>query len=129
MPQSFQKVGFYKRTKQGRKRGDFTMRRFMCLAVAVFVLVLSASACSFVTSATGGNTGMSNDVWFAEGTGLNQMFVWSSKVYYCPPMAGGAATCTEAKMLEEGGTSGGGGQAPANDASGGAKETGAEEDL
>jgi hypothetical protein len=76
------------------------MRRLIIIAVAVLSLA-AVAGCSFIGSAQGGNTSMTNEAWFAEHIGLGPMLIFSSHVYYCPPMgSGGASTCMEAEMIE-----------------------------
>jgi len=73
----------------------------MILAVALIVLAV-ASGCTYVNSAQGGNTVQTNEAWFTEYTGLGpQGLIFSTRVYYCPPMcSGGASTCMEAEMID-----------------------------
>ena len=96
------------------------MRRVILASVAALGLCLSATGCSFVTSAMGENSAQSNGAWWVEGTGLNRFLLFSSKVYYCPPASGGAATCMEAEMIESASAgAGGGGDATGGDMGGG----------
>ncbi len=90
--------------------------------VAIFVAVVLALAlavgCTHVVSAKGGNTAMANDAWFTEITALPlgppPGLALSTRVYYCPPTTGGAATCMEAEMIENASAgSGGAAAAPA----------------
>jgi hypothetical protein len=64
----------------------------------------------------GGNTGQTNEAWFTEATTLGPNGLpLSTRVYYCAPATGGAATCMQADMIEGGaaGAPAGGGAAPA----------------
>jgi hypothetical protein len=90
------------------------MKRALILVAAVASLAL-AVGCTHVFTAQGGNTSHTNDAWFSEITtiplGPPPGLILSSRVYYCPPTSGGAATCQEAEMIENAnpGTGGGGG--------------------
>lgn len=91
------------------------MKRVLITVAAVFSLLLAVASCTSVTSAAGGNTARTNDAWFTEITGLGSFIPFSSRVYYCPPTSGGAATCMEAEMIENAnpGPQSGGTAAPA----------------
>lgn len=79
------------------------MRRLIVVAAAVLGLALTATGCTHVRSAMGGDSAMANDAWFTETTGLGPFLTFSTRVYYCPPMGtGGASTCMEAEMIESG---------------------------
>jgi hypothetical protein len=80
--------------------------------MAVALLTLAISGCTYVSSAQGGNTAQTNEAWFTENTGLPGL-AFSTRVFYCPPMgSGGAATCTEAEYVENA-PAAAGGAAPA----------------
>lgn len=103
--------------------------------VAVVLALAFAVGCTHVASAKGGNTGMANDAWFTEVTALPMGpppgLALSTRVYYCPPTTGGAATCMEAEMIENasagsGGTAATPTAAPAAEAEKAGAEAGAE---
>lgn len=92
------------------------MKRVLFLVAAVLSLAL-AVGCTHVASAQGGNTAQTNDAWFTEVTALPlgppPGIALSTRVYYCPPATGGAATCMEAEMIENASAGSGGGAAAA----------------
>mgnify|MGYP003572184700 FL=1 len=76
------------------------MKRAILLLVAILALAVAAG-CVSVVSAQGGNTAQTNEAWFTEATTLGPRGLpLSTRVYYCAPASGGAATCMEAEMIE-----------------------------
>jgi hypothetical protein len=74
------------------------MRRLAHVLVAAGMLA-AAGGCATVNSSLPSLTNETGEAWYTEATGFFGM-TWGSKVWYCPPPSGGAATCKQAKMVE-----------------------------
>ncbi len=73
------------------------MRKIFSLIVACGLL--GSMGCANIGSSMGGNTSMTGEAWYVKVTGMGPLIL-SSKVFYCPAPASGAAQCKEAKMVE-----------------------------
>ena len=73
------------------------MRRLALALVAAGGLV-AGGGCAMVTSSQPSVTNATGEAWYTEAIGFVGI-TWGSRVWYCPPPSGGAATCKEAKMV------------------------------
>ncbi len=73
------------------------MKRLAHVLVAAGMLA-AGSGCAIVTSSQPSITNATGEGWYTEAIGFIGI-TWGSRVWYCPPPSGGAATCKEAKLV------------------------------